>query len=111
LLAAGHTDFAVSRTYYAAFYIAQALLLTEDLRFSRHSQVIAQYGRLFAKTQRLDPGFHRLLDQAFDLRQVADYQTEVEVSEEVVVGLIAESRRFLERARLYLDQVIQSPND
>jgi uncharacterized protein (UPF0332 family) len=103
LLAAGHLDFSVSRTYYACLYTAQALLLSRNLQFSRHGQVIAQFGFHFAKTRELDPRFHRLLDQAFDLRQLADYQTEVTLSEEIVEALLAESRLFQETARAYLN--------
>ena len=37
LLEAGDYDFAVSRAYYAMFYVARALLLTRDVRRSKHS--------------------------------------------------------------------------
>jgi uncharacterized protein (UPF0332 family) len=104
LLQAGDADFAVSRAYYGCFYVAQALLKTNGLEFSRHGQVIAQYGRLYAKTQILDPSFHGLLDTAFELRQFADYQTEVEVDSEAVVELIKEGRRFLSAAARYIDE-------
>lgn len=50
LLEDGHADFAASRAYYGCFYIAEALLLSEGLSYSRHSQVLAQFGRHFAKT-------------------------------------------------------------
>lgn len=42
LLKEGDTDFAASRIYYAYFHVAQALLLTRRLQFSRHGQVLAQ---------------------------------------------------------------------
>jgi uncharacterized protein (UPF0332 family) len=45
----GDADFAASRAYYGSFYVAEALLLTEGLQLSRHGQVVAQYGRLFAR--------------------------------------------------------------
>jgi uncharacterized protein (UPF0332 family) len=41
LLDEGDADFAVSRAYYGYFYVAEGLLLTKGLRFSRHGQVIA----------------------------------------------------------------------
>jgi uncharacterized protein (UPF0332 family) len=34
----------VSRTYYAMFYSAQAMLLTENLSFSSHKGVISGFG-------------------------------------------------------------------
>jgi uncharacterized protein (UPF0332 family) len=38
-------DFSASRSYYAMFYAAQALLLAKMLSFSKHSAVIAAFGR------------------------------------------------------------------
>jgi uncharacterized protein (UPF0332 family) len=55
LLEEGHADFAVSRVYYGCFYVAEALLISEGLSYSRHSQVVAQFGVRFAKTRELDP--------------------------------------------------------
>lgn len=49
LLADGDFDTAVSRAYYAMFYVAEALLLSRGLAYSRHSAVIAAFGREFAK--------------------------------------------------------------
>lgn len=73
LLGAGDPGFAASRSYYGYFYVAEALLPSEGLRFSRHGQVIAQYGRRFARTDLLDRRFHHHLTQVFALRQLADY--------------------------------------
>jgi uncharacterized protein (UPF0332 family) len=83
LLEEDNADFAASRTYYAYFYTAQALLLTKGLQFSRHGQVLAQFGRHFSKTRLIDPLYHRLLGRAFELRQIADYQA----------GIVIEARR------------------
>lgn len=33
-------DFAVSRAYYAMFYIAEAILLEDELNYSKHSAVL-----------------------------------------------------------------------
>lgn len=43
-------DFAVARSYYSMFYIAEAFLLGEGLAFSKHSSVIATFGQKFIKT-------------------------------------------------------------
>ena len=40
---------------YGYFYVAEALLLSEGLSFSRHAQVISQYRLHFAKSEVLDP--------------------------------------------------------
>lgn len=98
----GDVDFADSRAYYGYFYVAEALLLSKGLRFSRHGQVIAQYGQHFAKDEALDRRFHRLMRRAFNLRQVADYSTEPAPEPETVRELIDEGYAFHREARGYL---------
>ena len=102
LLEAGDEDFAVSRAYYGYFYVAEALLLSKGMSFSRHGQVIAQYGVHFAKTGLLDRRFHRLFDEAFSLRQVADYSTDPAPEPEKVRELIEEGKVFLREAQNYV---------
>ncbi len=73
LLANGYPDYAVSRAYYTMFYVAEAFLDTEGLSFSKHSAVIAAFGREFAKLQRVSPELHRFLIEAQALRTAGDY--------------------------------------
>ena len=73
LLRNEYPDYATSRAYYTMFYIASALLEGEKLSFSKHSAVIAAFGREFAKTQRISPEFHRYLIEAQELRTAGDY--------------------------------------
>jgi len=98
----GHPDFAISRAYYGCFYIAQALLLSQGLEFASHGQVVAQFGLHFAKTQRLDPTFHRLLSRAFQLRQSADYAASAVIEPEWVREILDGGRRFLAAATSFL---------
>lgn len=104
LLENGDADFAASRAYYGYFYIAEALLLSKSLSFSRHGQVIAQYGAHFARTEALAPRFHQLMRRAFSLRQTADYSTEPPPEPEKVTELISGGEDFLRAAREYLRQ-------
>jgi uncharacterized protein (UPF0332 family) len=100
LLEDGHADFAASRAYYGCFYTAEALLFSKGLSYSRHSQAVAQFGRYFAKTEELDAHYHRLLIEAFGLRQAADYSAAPEtVSEEDAKHTIKEGKEFLAAAR------------
>lgn len=71
----GHPDFAASRAYYAMLYAVQALLLGEGLSFSKHSAVIAAFGKHFAKKGRLPAEYHRFMIEAHDSRNVGDYDT------------------------------------
>lgn len=104
LLDAGDADFAASRAYYRCFYVAEALLLDKGLSFSTHGSVIGEYGRLFARTERLDRRFHRLLIRTFAARQSADYDTDFDLDRPQVHEFIEEGRNFLDAARDYLDR-------
>lgn len=105
LLKDGDADFAASRAYYGYFYVAEALLESKNLEFSRHSQVIVQYGLHFAKPEVLDPTFHRLLRRAFNFRQLADYSDETFTFDPAEAGApIEEGRKFLAAAEEYLEQ-------
>jgi uncharacterized protein (UPF0332 family) len=104
-IVAGDPDFAAARVYYGCLYVTKALLLTEGITTSSHRNVIAQYGLLFARPEKLDRSFHQTLAQAFELRQIADYNAEVAIDPETVTELIAQGRRFLEAASRYVDQL------
>jgi len=49
--------------------------------------------------------FHRLLDDAFELRQAADYEVDVTINPEVVRGMINGGRSFLAAASRYLEEL------
>lgn len=84
------------------FYIAQALLNEKGFQFGKHSNVLSAYGQHFAKTQILDPKYHRWLITAFDQRQVGDYSFDPNVQSDVVVEMIDQAQEFLEAAKEYL---------
>ena len=102
LLNMGKEEIAAGRAYYAMFYVAEALLLEIGLQFSQHGQVIAAYGKHFAKTKELDPKFHRWLRGGFDTRISGDYDVDAEISRELAAELINQAREFLEAAQQYL---------
>jgi uncharacterized protein (UPF0332 family) len=104
LAAQDYLDFAASRAYYALFYTAEALLLAEGLAFSSHAAVIAGFGKMFAKSQRLDPRFHRYLIDAQDIRNLGDYGVGSGVSRGQVADLLAWSDEFLAAATALLQQ-------
>jgi len=103
LLAEGHVDFAASRAYYAVFYIAEALLADLDLRFTSHGAVHGAYGKEFAKTDILDPRFHRLLLDSFDRRQIAVYEVEAELRPDDVRETLSGAQVFLAAARTHVE--------
>ena len=73
LLNEGYFSFAASRAYYSMFYGVEALLLSRELSFSKHSGVIAAFGKHFVKAGAFNSRFHRYLLNAFELRNAGDY--------------------------------------
>jgi len=63
----------ISRSYYAMFYAAKALLLLDGIDVNKHSAVAAAFGREYAKTGKIDPRYHRMLLDGFEWRQKSDY--------------------------------------
>ena len=98
LAADGDLDFAVSRAYYAMFYTAQAFLLGRGLRFSKHSAVIAAFGREFAKDDESLREFHHGIVEAQDARNAGDYQIDVILAEEDVQAHLDRTDRFIRLA-------------
>ena len=104
LLNMGKEEIAAGRAYYAMFYVAEALLYEIDLQFSQHGQVIAAYGKHFAKTKELDPKYHHWLRGGFDARISGDYDVDADISRELAAELINQARDFLEAAGQYLKE-------
>lgn len=111
LIAAQFFEIAISRTYYAMFYIAEGLLWEEGQKHSSHKAVQSHYGKLFAKTEKLDPKFHRLLINGFVKRQAADYVRDVEFTEQDAIEAANAAEEFLAAAKKYLSSKISSTQE
>ena len=96
LASGGYYDFAASRAYYAAFYAATAILLREELEFSKHSAVIASIHQRFVKTGRLDKKYGKDLNWLFELRGVGDYGATVHVSQQDAEKAIRAAEGFVQ---------------
>jgi uncharacterized protein (UPF0332 family) len=97
-------NIAASRAYYAMFYIAEALLFQRGLTYSSHSAVIAAYGKEFARSNEIDPKFHRYLIASQDARQIGDYGVERGVSLAEADQVMEWAEEFLNIAETYLAQ-------
>lgn len=72
-LAGGFYGEAASRAYYAVFHALSAVLATQGLSFSSHSQTLGGFNKHFVKTEIFPLGTTRKLQRLFEDRQVADY--------------------------------------
>lgn len=69
----GDYDSCVSRSYYAMFFMAEAVLLTKNLSASSHKGVISLFGKHFVKTGIFDRELGKALSDAYDKRLIGDY--------------------------------------
>jgi uncharacterized protein (UPF0332 family) len=100
----GDYDFSVSRAYYAMFYCAESLLLTQAMSFSNHSAVIAAFGKYFAKTDLLPSILHSYLLTAFKIRQIGDYEVIREISKLEAETTIKNAQEFISQTIKYLKE-------
>jgi len=102
LLADGDCDTAVSRAYFAMFYAAEALLLSKGLAYSKHSAVIAAFGKEFVKPGVLPAEFHAHLREAAEARNISDYQVGSYLTEEATAQHISRAEELLVAAERLL---------
>jgi len=96
LIDQGYYDIPVSRLYYAMFYCAEAVLLSENITFSKHSAVISAFGQHFAKTGLLPLELHRSLIEAQDMRNLSDYDLMAVLTQDAATTQLAKARIFLQ---------------
>jgi uncharacterized protein (UPF0332 family) len=102
LLDEGYYDIAASRAYYAAFYVASALLLKENFDTSKHGGVIALIHQHFVKNGKLDREQGKNLNWLFELRSVGDYGVSVHVTSGEALRSIRVAESFLNSAQSLL---------
>ncbi len=104
LLKEGDYESSVSRTYYAMFYSAEALLLTKKLSFSSHKGVISAFGEHFIKTGILPKDMGKDLNSAFEKRQLGDYEYTFVISKEEAADILKKGKNFVEKVAQYLKE-------
>lgn len=95
LIEQGFYDFAVSRAYYAMFYVAEALLDREGLSFSSHAAVVSAFGQYLARPGKVPVEFHRHLIDAQAQRTRADYDPNPDLSQLDATRLVSQAQAFL----------------
>jgi uncharacterized protein (UPF0332 family) len=95
-------DDAVSRAYYAAFHAMSAALLSKDLSYSSHGQVIGAFNREFIKTGIFPKKYSSIIQALFDDRQIGDYGIFVKISKSAAHEHINKAEKMIETIRLFL---------
>jgi uncharacterized protein (UPF0332 family) len=102
LLEEGDYESSVSRTYYAMFYAAEAVLLTKNLSFSSHRGVISAFGEHFIKTDIFPRDLGKEFNRAFEKRQLGDYEYTCVISKEEAREILEKGKDFVVKITEYL---------
>jgi uncharacterized protein (UPF0332 family) len=103
-IAHGHFRAAVSRAYYAVFYMASAALFSQSVQRAKHSGVESAFSQFLVKPGHIEPEFSRLYQRARRQREEADYADEPNVDETAARQTLADAERFVDRLERFLRQ-------
>ena len=104
LIEAGRSNGAVSRAYYAMFYAARAALRSIDPELDHaktHATVLRRFSRHAVLEKGVDADLGRLLRQAYEVRQDADYDGPG-ISIEQARRIVANADRFIAAMTVFI---------
>lgn len=81
------------------FYTVLALLIKQEIKISKHTGAIGAFNREFVKNGIFDQEFSRWLQEAFDLRQRADYREFFSITNERAQKVLEQARHFVKEVR------------
>jgi uncharacterized protein (UPF0332 family) len=99
-----HNNFetASSQSYYAVFHILQAVLLTKNLSFSKHSGVISAFSKYFIKERIFPEDFGRKIKDLRKDREIGDYDYFCHISSEQATTDLKNAEEIIKAVKKYL---------
>lgn len=104
----GDYDFSTSRTYYAMFYLVEAVLLIKNLAPSSHRGTATLFYEHFIQPGIFEKYLHQDLCRAFDVRQQGDYWENITFSKEEAEGVLKKAEHFVDQLKKYLKKHLES---
>jgi uncharacterized protein (UPF0332 family) len=101
-IAHGHFRAAISRAYYAVFYMASAALFSQSVQRSKHSGVESAFSKFLVKSGYIEPEFSRLYQRARRQREEADYADDSHVDETTARQALDDAEHFVDRLERFL---------
>lgn len=98
ILAIGDYKTVANRSYYAVFSAMRAVLALDGIDSKKHSGIIAEFRKLYLKTEILPKELSPIIDALVEIRQGSDYDDFYIISKEEV-------REQLENAKVFIDEV------
>lgn len=99
-----HYNDAASRAYYAVFHSLQAILLTKNLSFSKHSAVLSAFNKEFIYSKVFGKDFYTKIARLFKDRQIGDYEYEKTIDRESSNADVTDAKLIINAIREYLEK-------
>ena len=91
----GYYDEAAHDGYYAMYHAAKSLLALKETQPKTHRGVISEIQELYVKSDLLSQDLASSLSRGLQVRIQSDYDTMIEISNEVAREIIDDAREFL----------------
>jgi len=91
-----------SQSYYAVFHILQAILLTKNLSFAKHSGVISAFSKYFIKERIFPKDFGRKIKDLRKDRELGDYDYFSHISSEQAATDLKNAELIIKAVKKYL---------
>ena len=92
----------INRSYYSIFHAIRAVNALDGFDSSKHSGVISHFNQEYVKTGLFEKEVSKIIRNASELREQADYEDFYEASQEEAVDVFAQATRFISVVEVYL---------
>lgn len=90
------------RSYYSIFHAIRAVNALDGFDSSKHSGVISHFNQEYVKTGLFEKEVSKIIRNASELREQADYEDFYEASQEEAVDVFEQATRFISVVEVYL---------
>ena len=104
ILKIGDYKTVANRSYYAVFSAMRAVLALDGFDSKKHSGIIAEFRRLYLKTEILPKELSETIDSLVEVRQGSDYDDFYIATVEEVEEQIAVAEEFIQMVEDYCNQ-------
>jgi hypothetical protein len=98
----GHYPDSISRSYYAMFHSATAVLKTMGIERKSHHGLWAAFGQFVTAPKLMETKFHRAGIEAFTARARSDYLPQPANTAESAANLLDQAREFVDACCLFV---------
>ena len=92
----------INRSYYSIFHAIRAVNALDGFDSSKHSGVISHFNQEYVKTGLFKKEVSKIIRNASELREQADYEDFYEASQEEAADVFEQATRFISVVEVYL---------